>query len=242
VLDPSAAPRAAWSETITVLRRIREAVLAVCAASALALPSAAAADDGGAATYIARGATYDFALTNTGTTTWQSFSLTAPSGSVFVGGTTSNEGSAHCVVGPPATIVCGPVATGLLAARGRVGFTGVLEAPVACGAPFALAVSATGAQPFTPVGNAVFVGSCAPPRVVRPPVVRRAGGLVTLSPPLWSTDPERVAYQWQRCTRAACVAIRDATGERVRARAPVRAVVTAVFPDGTVLHSVTRKV
>ena len=218
---------------------IPEAVLAVCAATALALPCTAAADDGGAATYTARGATYDFALTNTGTTTWQSFSLTAPPGSVFVGGTTSNEGSAHCVVGPPATIVCGPVSTGLLAPRGRVGFTGVLEAPVACGAPFALAVSATGAQPFTPVGNAVFVGSCAPPRVVRAARIRRVGRHAFAAiAPVWSEAPAAVRYEWQRCNGLRCTPIRGAMNPRITVvRTVVRVVVTAVFDDGSRLSS-----
>jgi hypothetical protein len=222
--------------------RIAEAVALVSALLSLAVPPPAAAGDGGSATYTARGATYDFKLTNTGSTAWQYFSIAAPSGFVFVGGTTSVEASARCVVGPPSTIVCGPLSTYGLPPGASIGFTGVLQAPTACGEPFALAVSATGVQPFTPAGDAVFVGECVPPRVLRAVTVRRVGRIVTLSPPAWSTMPELVVYRWQRCTRAGCMAIRGTTGRRVRMSAVVRAVVTATFADGTVLRSISRKV
>jgi|GEM_PF-4913396 len=224
--------------------RIAEAALPLCAAIALALPCAAAAADGGAATYTARGATYDFALTNTGTTAWQYFSLTGPPGSVFVGGTTSNEASARCLVGPPATIVCGSVSTLLLAPGGRIGFTGVLQEPAACGAPFALAVGTTGGPtPLTAVGDAVFVGSCAPPRVVRAPRIRRAGPhTLEAVAPVWSEAPAAVRYQWLRCIRRRCVAVRGATSLRVVATHGVlRVAVTALFADGTRLTSTSRR-
>jgi hypothetical protein len=214
----------------------------VCCLVALALPSGAAAADGGSATYTARGATYDFALRNTGTTAWQDFAVIAPAGSQFVGGTTANEGSVHCVVGPPTTITCGPISTAGLGAGSSVDFTAVLQAPVACGAPFGFSVSATGVQPFTRVGDAVFAGSCAPPRLVRAVHVRRNGGVVTLTPPAWSVPPEAVVYRWQRCTGARCAALRGASGKRVRSAHAVRAVVVATFEDGTVLRSVSRRI
>src|SRR5581483_4158966 len=116
---------------------------------ALVAPAPAAADDGGRATYTARGATYDFALRNTGTTAWQYFAVVAPPGASFVGGTTAVEGSARCVVGPPGTITCGPLSTFGFAPGSSMEFTAVLQSPIACGAPFGFSVSTTGAQPFT---------------------------------------------------------------------------------------------
>ena len=210
---------------------------------ALVAPAPAAADDGGTATYTARGATYDFALRNTGTTAWQYFAVVAPPGASFVGGTTAVEGSARCVVGPPDTITCGPLSTFGFAPGSSMEFTAVLQSPIACGAPFGFSVSTTGAQPFTRVGDAVFTGSCAPPRVVRVPRLHRAGAVVTITPPLWSTPPEEISYAWQRCTGARCIALRGATGLlRIRTTHRVRAVVVATFADGTVLRSVTARV
>ena len=207
-------------------------------ALALVAPAVAAADDDGSATYTVRGATYDFALRNTGSTAWQSFSVAAPAGAVFVGGTTANEGSARCTVGPPASITC---VLGVVAGA-SVEFTAVLQAPVACGAPFQLSVTSAGEQTFTRVGDAVFVGSCAPPELVRAARVRRVGHVVTLAPPAWNVQPEEVAYRWQRCARARCVTVHGATGIRIRSAGLVRVVVTATFDDGTVLRSVSPRI
>ena len=69
------------------------------AATAVAAFALALGSQGGA--YIANGNDYDFSLVNSGTTPWRSFYLVAPSGTAFVGGTTGNEASATCVVGPP---------------------------------------------------------------------------------------------------------------------------------------------
>jgi len=209
---------------------------------ALLAPAAASAADGGAATYTARGATYDFTLRNTGTTAWQAFGVVAPAGGAFVGGTTSNEGSVHCTVGPPTTITCGPISTAGLPAGAAIEFTAVMQAPVACGAPFQFSVSSSGVQPFTQVGDAVFTGSCAPPHLVRATRVRRIGRIVTLVPPAWSVPPEEVAYRWQRCTGSRCIAVHSATGTRISSAHAVRAIVTATFADGTVLRSVSRRI
>jgi hypothetical protein len=162
--------------------------------------------------------------------------LIGPAGTVFVGGSVGTEATVQCVIGPPASMVCGPTS---VAAGGQLGFTAFLGSAVACGAPFQFWVSSTGAAPYSRVGDAVFAGSCASPRLVRAVAVRRRGRVVTLVLPVWSTTPVRVAYQWQRCARA-CTAIAHAVSARVRSSARVRAVVTATFSDGTKLRSVSR--
>ena len=199
----------------------------------------ARAGDGGSATYTARGTAYDFDLTNTGTTRWLSFMLVGPAGTVFIGGSVGTEATVQCAIGPPAQMACGPTSVVM---GGQLGFTAFLQAAVVpCGLPFQFWVSSTGAAPYTRVGDAVFVGSCAPPRLVRAVAVRRRGALVTLVPPVWSATPVRVVDQWQRCTPG-CAAIPHATSARVRTRARVRAVVIATFASGTQLRSVSRKV
>ena len=90
------------------------------------------------------------------------------------------------------------------------------------------------------IGSAVYAGSCAPPRVVRGAVVRRRGSVVTLTPPVWSETPVGVVYRWQHCTTA-CVTLPHSSAARIRSRAAVRAVVTAVFSDGARLRSVSAK-
>jgi hypothetical protein len=213
--------------------------LAPCIVAALVAAGTARAGDGGSATYAMRGTAYDFDLTNTGTTRWLSFMLVGPAGTAFVGGSVGTEATVQCVIGPPAQIACGPTA---VAVGGRLGFTAFVQAAVApCGSPFQLWVSSTGAAPYTRVGDAVFAGSCAPPRLDRGVVVRRRGSVVTLVAPVWSVAPVRIAYRWQRCTPA-CATIPHATSARVSARAKVRAVVTATFADGTELRSVSRTV
>jgi hypothetical protein len=164
--------------------------------------------------------------------------VVGPAGTAFVGGSVGTEATVQCVVGPPTSMVCGPTA---VAAGGQLGFTAFLSATGACGAPFQLWVSSSGGSPFTRVGDAVFVGSCAAPSVVRAVAVRRRGAVVALVPPLWSATPVRVVYRWQRCTPV-CRVIAHATSARVRERATVRAVVVATFADGTRLRSVSRVV
>ena len=205
---------------------------------ALVAAGGARAADGGSATYTSRGTAYDFDMRNAGATRWLSFMLVGPAGTAFIGGSVGTEATVQCVIGPPSQIVCGPTAVAL---GGQLGFTAFLQAAVPCGSPFQLWVSSTGTAPYTRVGDAAFAGSCAPPRLVRAALVRRRGGVVTLTPPVWSATPVRVVYQWQRCTPG-CRAIPHAISARVHARARVRAVVVATFADGTRLRSVSRTV
>jgi hypothetical protein len=209
---------------------------AVVVVVALVAAGAARAGDGGTATYTTRGTAYDFDLRNTGTTRWLSFMLVGPAGTVFIGGSVGTESTVQCAIAPTSSIACGPTA---VAVGGQLGFTAFLASAVSCGAPFQFWVSPSGAAPYTRVGDAVFAGSCAPPRVVRAVIVRRRGDVVTLVPPEWSATPVRVVYAWQRCRRA-CVALAHASSARVRSYARVRAVVTATFADGTKLRSVSR--
>jgi len=192
------------------------------------------------ATYTTRGTAYDFDLTNTGTTRWLSFMLVGSAGTVFIGGSVGTEATVQCVVGPPGSMACGPTA---VAVGGQLGFTAFLASPVLCGSPFQFWVSSTGATPYSRVGDAVFVGSCAPaaPRVVRAVDVRRRAGVVTLVPPVWSATPVGVVYRWQRCAPS-CRTIPHATSARLRAGAKVRAVVIATFANGVQLRSVSRTV
>jgi hypothetical protein len=181
---------------------------------------------------------YDFDLRNTGTTRWLSFMLVGPAGTVFIGGSVGTESTVQCTIAPPSSITCGPTA---VAVGGQLGFTAFLASAVSCGGPFQLWVSPTGAAPYTRAGDAVFAGSCTPPRIVRAVTVSRHGDVVIRVPPLWSVSPVRVAYQWQRCAPR-CITIAHATSARVHAKARVRAVATATFADGTTLRSVSREV
>jgi hypothetical protein len=203
---------------------------------ALVAAGTAHAGDGGTATYTTRGTAYDFDLRNTGTTRWLSFMLVGPAGTVFIGGSVGTEATVQCAIAPPSQIACGPTA---VAVGGQLGFTAFLASAVSCGAPFQFWVSPTGAAPYTRVGDAVFAGSCAPPRIVRAVAVSRHGDVVTRVPPLWSATPVRVVYQWQRCM-SRCSAIAHAMSARIRSRTRVRAVVTATFADGTTLLSASR--
>ena len=164
--------------------------------------------------------------------------LVGPGGTVFIGGSVGTEATVQCAIAPPAQIACGPTA---VVAGGQLEFTAFLQTAAPCGSPFQVWVSSTGAAPYTRVGDAVFTGGCAPPRLVRAAVVRRRGGVVTLVPPVWNATPVRVAYQWQRCTPI-CRAIPHATSAHVSARERVRAVVIATFADGTQLRDVSRVV
>jgi hypothetical protein len=136
------------------------AVVAWCAAVA-----AAPADDGGSGTYSSTGPSYDFDLVNDGSTSWRFYYLVGPAGTVFVGGATQGEITIPCTAGQPdgspAEIECGPVSTTGLAPGGQLGFVATLAAPVACGSAFQLFVSSTGSPPFTQVGAATPLGTCA---------------------------------------------------------------------------------
>jgi len=164
--------------------------------------------------------------------------LVGPAGTVFIGGSVGTEATVQCAIAPPSSIACGPTA---VAVGGQLGFTAFLTSAVPCGSPFQFWVSPTGTAPYSRVGDALFAGSCAPPRLVRAVVVRRRGDVVTLVPPTWSVTPVRVAFAWQRCTPA-CKAIPRALSVHVTARKKVRAVVTATFADGTQLRIVSRKI
>lgn len=222
---------------------------AVAAAACVALVCAAAAgaDVGGSATYAEAAGAYDFNLFNGGTTAWQYFMLVGAAGTRFVGGTTTNEGSARCVVGPPDEIECGPVSANVIPPGGHLGFVATLGAAPACGAPFQLYASATGAVPFTRVGDATFAGNCtaasAPPTIHGVP---RVGHTLTARAPTWGSAPLRVTYRWQLCRRTACVSITGATRltlrltKRMQGHA-VRVTATATFVGATVA-SISRRI
>ena len=190
------------------------ALLATCVCA-----GAASASDGGSGTYTATGSTYYFVFFNDGTTAWQYFYLVGPPGTRFVGGGTISEASPRCAVGEPEArpdeIECGPLAASLAPPQVHLGFAATLAAPVACGSPFQLYVSSTGAAPFTRVGDAVFAGSCAATRLhaLTPPAIQGTavvGHTLRATPPVWSATPGRVSYRWQRCSKQACSSIRGA--------------------------------
>lgn len=209
---------------------------------------AAAASDGGSGRYTATGSSYYLVLFNSGTTAWRFFTLVGPSGARFVGGGSTTEVNASCVVGQadgrPDELTCGPLPSSFAAPLVHFSFIATLQAPVACGAPFELYVSATGTPPFTRVGEVTYSGSCAAtlPHALMPPTIEGTplvGNRLRATPPLWSASPDRVAYQWQRCTRRSCSAIRGATklalrlGRRDRGHT-VRIVATARVDGETV--------
>ena len=125
---------------------MRVASLALVVAFVL-VPGAGAAG-GGSGTYTASAATYAFNLVNGGSAPWQYFLVVGSPETRFVGGTTSNEGSAHCVVGQPDgrpnEIECGPVSANVAPPGGHVGFFATLSAFPSCGAPFELYSSSDG--------------------------------------------------------------------------------------------------
>ena len=63
----------------------RFVLAAAVLAAALGVSCSALAADGGSGTYTVSAGSYDFDLVNRGTTPWQAFTLTAPTGTAFVG-------------------------------------------------------------------------------------------------------------------------------------------------------------
>jgi hypothetical protein len=184
----------------------------------------ATASDGGSGTYTATGSTYYFVFFNGGTTAWQYFYVVGPPGTRFAGGGTISEASPRCAVGEPDgrpdEIECGPLPASLATPQVHFGFGATLASPAPCGSSFQLYVSATGALPFTRVGDAVFAGSCAATRLhaVTPPAIQgfaSVGHTLSATPPGWSATPSHVSYVWQRCLKQACSGIRGATKLRL---------------------------
>jgi hypothetical protein len=206
--------------------------------------------DGGSGTYFTQGKSAYFVLTNTGGAPWQSFYVVGPPGTTFVAGANTAEITARCVAGQPDglpnEIECGPLSTNVAPAHGQMTFAATLTAPVACGATFQLAVSSTGTLPFTQAGALTQSSSCtdaSPTALTRPRVHGTAatGHVLSATPPTWSSAPTRVTYRWQRCIRAVCVAIPNASRLTLRltsrdAGHSVRFVATATI-DGTTVVS-----
>lgn len=229
---------------------VRTAVAAACLS--LVIVGVAAAADGGSGTYTALQRTYYFTLFNSGTTIWQYFVLTGPSGASFIGGTTGIENSAHCVPGQPDgeanEIECGPLNTVMSA---HLGFVATLAAPVPCGAPFRLDVSSNAAASFTRVTDVTLSGGCtaATPKATAPPAIHgtpAVGRTLTATPPTWSATPTRVAYRWQLCTKSGCASIAGATRLSLKltkrvAGHTVRIVATATF-DSRQVESVSKRI
>ena len=205
------------------------AILALVVASAVvAGASARDAADGGSGTYTVADRMYYFVLFNSGTASWQYFDVVGPPGTTFVGGGTMSESTPRCVVGPPDEIECGPLGATLAAPLVHLGFAATTAAPITCGSPFALYVSATGDRPFTRVGDATFAGSCdpTPPYALRPPTISGTplvGRTLTAVAPIWSVTPTRVAYHWELCSKSSCTAIRRATTLRLKLTSADRA-------------------
>jgi hypothetical protein len=222
-----------------VARALARASLAVVA---LALAPAAGASGP---------ATYDFVLANGGSTPWASFVLVGPAGTAFVGGATVGEITARCVAGQPDglanEIECGPLSGAGIAPGARVVFAGTMSSAPGCGAAFQLQVSATGAPPFAPAGDATPTSGCAPspPATLAAPTIHgkaRVGRTLTAS----ISAPAPVSYRWQRCTGPRCRAIPGATKRTlVLARADaghsVRVVATASV-EGSELTSESKPV
>jgi hypothetical protein len=234
---------------------MRTAAALICTGIALICAGTATAGDGGSGTYIVTGQTYDFDLLNTGTTPWQYFELVGPVGTTFVGGATIGEITARCVTGQPDggtnEIECGPISAAGLAPNTRVGFVATVNAAPACGAQFQLDVSSTGVLPYTPADTVTFAGSCVPvpPPTLGPTTVRGTpvvGARLVATPPTGNEEPTRLSYQWQRCERTGCRAIKGATKLTLLLTAndagdTVRIVTTATFDTAT-LTSDSRKI
>ena len=191
-----------------------------------------AAGDGGSGTYIATGHDYDVTFYNSGTTAWRAFSLTAPPGLAFIGGTTGNEGSVTCA--PSGNqIQCAPIGVTVMPPQAHLTFVATMQDAATCGPTFALSVSGDGST-YTPAGDIGPAAGCAPHALTRP-VLHRIGARIRATPPAWSSPPTHVAYRWQRCSRSHCVGV--ATGLVVRARrsGAYRLVATATIDGRTVV-------
>lgn len=232
---------------------VAAAIACACAALLSAGPAAAqplrASADGGSGTYFTQGTSAYFVLTNSGTAAWQSFYVIGPPGTTFLAGANTAEITARCVAGQPDglpnEIECGPLSANVAPAHLQMTFAATVAAPVACGATFQLAVSSTGTLPFTQAGTITRSGSCntAPPAAVTPPRLHGTAAVshaLHATAPTWSSAPTSVTYRWERCTRAACTPIANATGLMVRltsrdARHSVRFVATATIDGATVV-------
>lgn len=212
--------------------------LLLLAAGTLALPA------GGS--YVTSGNTYGFDLSNSGPTAWRSFAIVAPAGVAFVGGTTGNEGSATCTVGPPTQIVCGPLGPAVVPSQGRISFVATMSAPAVCGVTFQLFVSTADGVPPAYVSDVTAAPACAQPAApsvaTRPTVhgTPAAGRTLRATPPSWSARPSSVRYRWQRCTPKACTAIADGLVLRLTKQdvgKTVRLVATATVAGHTVRTS-----
>jgi hypothetical protein len=172
-----------------------------------ALAAAFALFAAGSGTYVATGHDYDVAFANTGTTSWRAFELVAPAGLTFLGGTTGNEGSITCTVGPPNQIVCGPIGVTVMPPQAHLTFVATTTAPATCGVVFQLALSDDGST-FAPAGG--LAGTCAPP------TLDVVGRTVRATPPAWRATPTAVRYRWQVCRRSLCTTVAGATGLTLR--------------------------
>lgn len=223
---------------------------AALAAIACALGAAGAA--GGAIpgnSYLADGHDYDFTLVNAGTAAWHSFYLVAPAGTSFVGGTTGNEASATCVVGPADRLECGPLSPSTMPPGGSVSFVATTTTTASCGPAFALFVSADGVS-YVDAGDLVAAPACGAqaPRALTQPALRgtaKVGATLHVAAPRWSAPPSSVAYRWERCTPARCAAIAGAAGRsllltRADAGHAIRVVVAATIAGRLVRASSPR--
>jgi len=210
--------------------------LAALACALVAAGAAGAAGLGG--TYLANGSDYDFTLVNSETAAWQSFYLVAPSGTSFIGGTTGNEESADCVIGPPDKIECGPLPPSTIPPSASIPFVTTMASAATCGPAFALFVSTDGST-YVSAGDLVAAPSCGmqAPRALTPASLHGApktGATLRVVPPQWSAQPSRVTYQWERCTITSCVTIAGAASPSLRltqadAKRTIRAAVTATI-------------
>ena len=183
---------------------------------------------GGSGTYVANGHDYDVALYNSGSTPWRAFSLTAPPGMTFVGGTTGNEGSATCVANGN-QIQCGPIGSNVMPPQAHLTFVATMQDAAVCGPTFTLSASDDGST-YTPVAAIGPSAGCAPHALTRPRL-RRVGTTIRGTPPAWSSPPTRVVYRWQRCAGTHCVAIASGLVLHVGRSGTYRLVATATI-DG----------
>jgi hypothetical protein len=196
------------------------------------LLAALVAGGGGSGSYVASGHDYDVAFYNSGTTPWRAFTLTAPPGMTFIGGTTGNEGSATCVANAD-QIQCGPIGVNVMPPQAHLTFVATMKDAAVCGPTFALSVSADGST-YTQVGDIAPAAGCAPHALTRP-LIHRVGKRIRATPPAWSSPPTRVAYRWQRCSGSRCVAVGSGLMLTVRRSGAYRLVATATFGGQTVV-------